>query len=120
MARRQAHSAISKPVAAPEIEPAKAPSWLRPVVLVLAGLLLLGWFSTASSDSDTWWMLKGGQYIAQTHKLPLPDPFSFTTYLGNATPQQAALREYNLRFEWLAELIMYGIYAIAGFPGIVL
>ena len=30
------------------------------------------------------------------------------------------MRDYNLKFEWLAELLLYCLYAIAGFPAMVL
>ena len=118
MARRRAQQAVSRPVSGKS--PA-GPPWIRPVVLALAGLLLLGWFSSASSDSDTWWTLKTGQYIAQHRSLAVPDPFSFTTYMGTASlPHEATMRDYNLKFEWLAELLLYLLYAAAGFPGVVL
>jgi hypothetical protein len=63
-------------------QPAAAPRWLRPVILALSAFALMGWFSTEVSDSDTWWLLKSGQYIWQNHKLPVPDPFAYTTYMG--------------------------------------
>src|SRR5689334_9290536 len=103
-----------------ETNPPEAPVWLPTVILAITALLLLGWFSPASSDSDTWWTLKTGQYIAQHHKLPVPDPFSFTTYAGGLSPNEAVMTDYTLKHEWLAELLLYGIYAAAGFPGLVL
>lgn len=118
MARRRTSLPVSRHAAA--VEPARTPHWLPSAIFVLAGLALLGWFSSASSDSDTWWTLKTGQYIAQHRALAVPDPFSFTTYMGNAPAEQAAMRDYNLKFEWLAELTLYLIYVIGGFPGIVL
>jgi len=119
MARRRTPQAVSRPVAV-NVEPARAPGWIHILLLAMGGLVLLGWFSSASSDSDTWWTLKTGQYIAQHHALAVPDPFAFTTYMGAAQPHEAAMRDYNLKFEWLAELILYLVYAAAGFPGIVL
>lgn len=119
MASRRTRPAVVTPSSAPS-KPASAPAWLRGAVWALAALALLAWFSSASSDSDTWWTLKTGQYIAQHHQLAVPDPFSFTTYLGNVGQAQAAMRDYNLRFEWLAELFLYWIYSAAGFTGIVL
>src|SRR5262249_16753153 len=119
MASRRTRPAVVAPSPALS-KPASAPTWLRGVVWALAAIALIAWFSSASSDSDTWWTLRIGQYIAQHHQLPVPDPFSFTTYLGNAGPAQAAMRDYNLKFEWLAELVLYWIYAATGFTGIVL
>ena len=120
MASRRARPAVPSPDRALRKEPVPAPQWLRPAVLVLAALALLGWFSSASSDSDTWWTLRTGQYIAHQHRLAVPDPFSFTTYLGKTPPQEAAMRDYNLKFEWLAELLLYWLYAATGFTGLVL
>ena len=121
MARRRSPQAVGQPVAAAGNPPAKPPRWLDIAVLALAAILLLGWFSSASSDSDTWWTLKTGQYIAHHRSLASPDPFSFTTYLGKPShPLEETMRQYNLTFEWLAELLLYLLYTAAGFPGIVL
>ncbi|HEY1337629.1 MAG TPA: hypothetical protein VGF59_08975 [Bryobacteraceae bacterium] len=93
-------------------------SWLVPA---LAGLLLTGLFSPAISDSDFWWHLKTGQYIQDHRGLPVPDPFAFTT--TGAKPAYAGeeiTRHFNLTHEWLAQSLLYGIYRMAGFPGVVL
>lgn len=97
------------------------PKWLQPALVALAAIVLIALFSREVSDFDFWWTLKSGQYIAQTHRLPAPDPFAFTTagardmYAG-----EAMVRRFNLTFEWLAQLIFYGVYSAAGFGGIVL
>src|ERR1035437_4401999 len=57
------------------------PAWLHPTVLVLAAICLIGMFSTEVAGYDTWWHLKTGEYIVQYRALPVPDPFSYTTYL---------------------------------------
>jgi hypothetical protein len=107
--------AVREPVA-----PIIAPPWLRPIVIALAAALLFIWFSPEVADSDTWWHLKTGQYILQTHKLPVPDPFAFTTATaGSAYPDEATVRHFNLTHEWLAQIIFYLVYAAGGFPGIV-
>lgn len=96
-------------------------AWLRPAILAAGILGLMGWFSTAVADSDTWWHLKTGQYIVQNHKLPVPDPFSFTTYMGKpAYPGEETTRDFNLKHEWLAQVVFYLTYAASGFPGLVL
>jgi hypothetical protein len=121
MARRPPRQAPPVPTPGPDREPAKPPRWLRPSILLLAALALMGWFTTAAADSDTWWILKTGQYVVQNHALPVPDPFSFTTYMGKPpNPAQAFTRDYNLKFEWLAAAILYLVYASAGFPGMIL
>ena len=116
-ARSAPHTVPVKPV---QQTPA-APLWLRPLLLILAATLLIGAFSPEIWDSDFWWHLRTGQYIWQQHSLPLPDPFSFTTEVGKAAYAGEELtRRFNLTHEWLAEVISYLVYAISGFPGIVL
>ncbi|HTX34467.1 MAG TPA: hypothetical protein VME43_05570 [Bryobacteraceae bacterium] len=101
--------------------PAAAPRWLRPVVLALAALLALAWFSGEVGDSDTWWHLKTGQFLLQQRRLPVSDPFAFTTYTGKPTyPQEETVRRFNLTHEWLAQILFYLAYAAGGFTGLVL
>ena len=71
-------TAPARTAAAPETiaPPLVTPPWLRPLIVLLAAALLFVWFSTEVADSDSWWHLKTGQYILQTHKLPVPDPFA--------------------------------------------
>jgi len=101
--------------------PRTLPPWLRPTILAFTFLLLTASFSSEISDTDTWWHLKTGQYIAQNHRLPVPDPFAYGTYLGRpAYPGEEHTRDFNLTHEWLAQVYFYLVYAAAGFPGIVL
>lgn len=97
------------------------PAWLRPAVLALAALALFSMFSDAVRDADTWFHLRTGAYIVQHHQLPIPDPFSWTTYLGRpAYAGEEATRDLNLKHEWLSQVILYLVYAAGGFPAIVL
>ena len=97
------------------------PVWLRPVVVGLTALLLVGLFSTQLDDSDLWWHLKTGQYIVQHRALPSPDPFSYTSNSGApAYPGEELTRQFNLTHEWLAQVLLYGLYATAGFPAVIL
>lgn len=113
--------ARSEPAAAPPKPPAVAPAWLPAVTLGLAALFLVACFSSAAGDTDTWWHLKTGQYIWQQHRLPVPDPFGWTTYMGKpAYPGEEITRYFNLTHEWLAQVVLYGSYAAAGFRGLVL
>jgi hypothetical protein len=94
--------------------------WLRPAIVALAAILLMACFSTEVADSDTFWHLQTGKYLLERHQLPIPDPFSFTTNLGKALPMEETVRAYNLTFEWLAQIIIYLVYAMGGFGGLVL
>ena len=113
--------AASRPAPIAKKPPAAAPRWLRPLILALSAFALMGWFSTEVSDPDTWWLLKSGQYIWQNHKLPVPDPFAYTTYMGKpAFPGEEHMRDFDLTHEWLSEVVFYLVYAAGGFAGLVL
>ena len=100
---------------------AHTPAWLPVLSIALAGLVLLGLFSTEIADTDFWWHLKTGQYIVQKHALPVPDPFSYTTALNPpANAAESGVQHFNLTHEWLAQALMYLIYSIGGPPAIVL
>ncbi len=104
----------------PASSPAARPVWLRPAILAFAAILLLACFSTEVADSDTFWHLATGKYLLERRQLPIPDPFSFTTYLGTPHPGEEIVRDFNLTHEWLAQIMMYLAYAAGGFGGMVL
>jgi hypothetical protein len=98
-----------------------APRWLNAALLALAGLFLLGLFSAELADTDAWWHLASGRYIPQTHHLPSPDPFAYTTAGAHDTYSgEASTRRFNLTHEWLAQLAMYGLEAAGGIGAVVL
>jgi hypothetical protein len=108
----------------PQASPSPAwsePAWLRPVVIGLAALFLIGLLSTELDDPDVWWHLKTGQYILQHHALPSPDPFSYTAHTGApAYPGEDLTRQFNLTHEWLAQVLFYALYSAGGFPALIL
>ena len=77
----------------------------------LAALFLIAVFATPIADTDFWWHLKTGQYLSEQHRLPFPDPFSYTA-------SKDATARFNLTHEWLAQLLMYDVYAAGGFTAI--
>jgi hypothetical protein len=90
-------------------------------MLALLGFGLLGLFSSAAADPDTWWHLAAGKYIWQNHTLPVPDPFSYTTDMGQPSYNgELQTRHFNLTHEWGMELALYLAYAMGGFPGMIL
>src|SRR5258706_9839534 len=100
---------------------AQAPGWLKPAVLALSAICLLGLFSTEAHDTDFWWHLKTGQYIVQNHKLPVPDPFAYTTAMNPPSyPGEDQVRYFNLTHEWLSQIVMYAVDSVGGLPAIVL
>jgi hypothetical protein len=90
------------------------PAWLAATAVALLAVCLLGLFSTEIADSDFWWHLKTGQYIAEQRSLPAPDPFAYTTAL-----KDGPVAHFNLTHEWLSQLMLYLVYAAAGFAGVV-
>ncbi len=107
--------------AAPAAPPLLVPDWFKPAIILLGVVLLFIWFSPEVADSDTWWHLKTGQYILQTHHLPDPDPFAFTTKnAGAAYPDEPIVRHFNLTHEWLSQIIFYLAYAAGGFTGLIM
>jgi|SRR5215472_478870 len=90
------------------------------LLLALAALFLLGLFSPEIYDTDFWWHLRTGQHIAETHSLPSPDPFAWTTAGARDTyPGESRTRQFNLTHEWLAQAMLYGVWRAGGFAGIV-
>jgi hypothetical protein len=118
MAKARPSTRVSTPLVS---SPSAAARWFPAITALLALILLLGWFSPESYDSDFWWHLKTGQYIVETHTLPVPDPFAFTT--ATAAPAyagEAVTRHFNLTHEWLAQVLFYLVWRVAGFAGVVL
>src|SRR5690349_17819150 len=129
MPPRSSSRSAPAPVKAPVPEPPKtpgildlpAPSWTRWVILAIAASMLVGMSTSESGDTDTWWHLKTGQYIVEQKKLPVPDPFAWTTYMGkDVYPGESVTRNFNLTHEWLAQVVMYAGYAAKGFTGMIL
>jgi hypothetical protein len=97
-----------------------SPRRLGLLLAALSAVLCLGLLSPEIRDSDFWWHLKTGQYIVETHSLPVPDPFAFTTAAAPlAYPGEDLTRHFNLTHEWLAQAFFYAAYRAVGFPGIV-
>ncbi|HEX9105026.1 MAG TPA: hypothetical protein VF997_22600, partial [Polyangia bacterium] len=59
------------------------------------------------SDPDPWWHLATGRWIVEHHAIPRVDPFSFTVA---GAPWRAV--------DWLADLVLYGSFALAGNAGL--
>ncbi len=109
---------LSKPAVSVPLPP---PRWATPVLLALAALFLVGLFSTEFADTDAWWHLATGRFIASAHRLPDPDPFAFTSATAPpAYPGEDSVRHFKLTHEWLAQLVWYGIQLAGGFAGLVL
>jgi len=102
-------------------KPAQSPAWLKPLILGLLALGLMAMYSGEISDPDTWIHLAVGKWMLAHHQLPIPDPFQWTTYLGKPLyPDEYFTRDFNLKHEWLGQIVFYLIWAAGGPVGMVL
>ena len=78
-----------------------------PVVRVVL-LVMMAVFTVSGrfNAPDTWWDLKTGEIIWNTHHIPTTDTFSFTTNNHTVVPH-----------EWLAQLSIYAVYHLGGYVG---
>src|SRR2546425_4947060 len=97
------------------------PRRAKPFLLTIAAIMLLALFSGEIRDTDIWLHLKTGQHSLETRALTVPDPFSYTSGMdASGYTGEALTRYFNLTHEWLAQVLMYLIYSVTGFPGLVL
>jgi hypothetical protein len=75
----------------------------------LLGLLAVCTGRGRLDDPDMWWHLKLGEIVWNTHHVPQADTFSFTAYGHPTVPH-----------EWLAQVMLFGFYRLAGYSGIML
>jgi hypothetical protein len=78
---------------------------------VFLTVLFIGLFAMAARnvlDPDVWWHLETGEWIVQHRAVPHADPFSFTR-----------AGQPWIAHEWLSELLIYGVYRIAGMGGLI-
>lgn len=80
------------------------------LVLLLTILAAAGGekFNRLLADADTYWHLAAGRWILEHGQVPLADPFSHSM-LG--APWTA--------HEWLSELVLTGVFQVAGWGGLV-
>src|SRR4051794_8496034 len=99
----------------------RQPAWMLPALAAVAALFLLGLFSTELADPDAWWHLAMGRYVVTHHRLPVPDPFAYTTAIvPPANAAEGSTARFNLTHEWLAQALWYAIQAAGGFGAVVL
>jgi hypothetical protein len=73
------------------------------MVIVIAFLGILFMAGRSMIDTDTWWHLRTGQWIAEHHALPEVDRFSYT--------KVGATWYYP---GWLSEILMFGVFSLGG------
>jgi hypothetical protein len=78
---------------------------------VFVAVVAIGIFALAfrnATDPDLWWHLRTGQLILKNHKLFHVDPYSFTK-----------LGQPWVDHEWLSQILIYGLYRIGGWGGLI-
>lgn len=79
------------------------------LMFVILLLLVVLMAARTPLDSDVWWHLRSGQVTVETGRPLLVDIFSYTRE-GQAW----------VNHSWLAQVILYGLYQLAGYSGLVL
>lgn len=84
-------------------------NWKWILVFGSIAVLVTGLSLTPASDPDIWIMLATGRHIAETGHIPFSDAWSHT-----------ALGQPWVMHEWLSSLLLFGLFKLAGFPGIII
>ncbi len=79
----------------------------RRLVTVLSLMAVFAMATRVATDSDTWWHLRAGAWMVEQGGLLRTDPFSLT--------RQGEPWVYP---GWLAQLLLYGVFALLGHPGL--
>lgn len=92
------------------------PEWLPRI----AGWILVGAIgfalTTAVIDSDFWWHLASGRWMAEHRQLLDHDPFGPGLDFGEGTVR----RDFVLKQFWLAQLLFHAVWELAGPTGMIL
>ncbi|WLA62942.1 hypothetical protein [Bradyrhizobium diazoefficiens] len=99
---------MSEQVVHSEVQPFSARAALPWLVSlgVYATVLILG--QRLLNDPDSYSHIEVGRWIMAHGALPASDPFSFSMH---GAPW--------ITFEWLSEMVYAGVYALSGWPGVV-
>ncbi|MBA3530798.1 MAG: hypothetical protein H0T73_02600 [Ardenticatenales bacterium] len=81
---------------------------VRRLFTIIFAISLFAMPITEALDNDMWWHLRTGEAILRDG-IPRQDIFSFTV------PHHQWITH-----EWLSEVVMWGVYQVAGFPGLIL
>jgi hypothetical protein len=85
---------------------------VKKIILVAFWCAVFLAFLTPMELGDVWWHMRTGQWILQHHTLPQEDPFSIYT---EVTPKNS----FVLKGFWLCQIMLYGIYRLFDFYGLI-
>jgi hypothetical protein len=71
-------------------------------------------------DYDSWWHASTGRYIVTEGHLPENDPFSFTSTIKGNKNLFPERENFILKQYWIAQVLFYTIFELAGSTGIIL
>jgi hypothetical protein len=80
----------------------------RRLFVIILGLGLLAMAARGVHDPDLWWHLRTGQEIVATHHVPHRDIFSYTRF-----------GQPWIAHEWLSEVLLYLIFRVTGWAGLI-
>lgn len=83
-------------------------SFDRRLLIAFFVLVIFAAAARPITDPDFWWHLRTGQYILETRSIPHTDIFS-TVKFGSEW----------VTHEWLSEVVMYGIFRIGSYAGLI-
>lgn len=95
------------------------PTWAETAIVALFLCFSFYLFTGPVQDGDAYWHLRTGQWIAEHRALPASDPFSLHAEACNETPIALERCSFILKQYWLAQVLMYKLWASAGEAGLV-
>ncbi len=79
----------------------------RKLIVSITFLAVLTMALRVSIDTDTWWHLRAGEWMVEHRAILRTDPFSLTR-LGQEWVNPG----------WLAQILLFGVYRLGGFPAL--
>ncbi len=92
--------------------PAKSPSsplTIERTMILILFMLLFALATRIPLDTDTWWHLRAGEYMVENQTIIAGDPFSYT--------REGVAR---VQADWLSQVVLYGLWSVAGVWGLAL
>lgn len=89
-------------------------------IIILFVSFALQYLSVPVWDTDFWWHIATGKYIAETGSLPDQDPFSFTTELEENKNPFPEWEHFVLKQYWLSQLVLFFLFDSFGPAGIII